>query len=380
MDLVYHIKKNKLVFGAYFIIVSFLLKFLKLFIKPDDHLILFVSYGGRYFNDSPKCIYDAMLIDDRFKRYKLVWAFVRPEQYPLKTPVININSFSYLITALKARCWVTNSAIERGLDFKGKNTFYLYTTHTSFPKTIEKSSIPYPYKIRSKYDCVCSQSEKESEVLISSGIDKSCIILSGYPKNDILCNYSESERIRLRNKFGCPKDKTAILYAPTFRDEHFGSMKSPVDFRKWERILGDKFVILFRAHPIVSNETEIDSSTGFAFDVSGYPDNIDLMIASDILISDYSGIFFEYAVQNKPMFCYAYDYDEYIKNRKLNCDVKEVLPGGYLDENELLQTIKEGQFDVFEPVWEKFRNQYVSEYGHATEKCLNRIYDNIEND
>ncbi len=377
MDLVYQIKKNKWFFGIYFLIVSCFLKFLKLFVKPDDHLILFVSYGGRYFNDSPKCIYDAMLSDDRFKHYKLVWAFVRPEQYSLKTSVININSFSYLITALKARCWVTNSAIERGLDFKGKNTFYLYTTHTSFPKTIEKSSIPYLYTIKPKYDCVCSQSEKESEVLISSGLDKSCIILSGYPKNDILCNYSESKRVSLRNKFGYNKDKIVILYAPTFRDEHFGSMKSPVDFKKWEKILGDKYVVLFRAHPVVANETVIDSSTGFVYDVSDYPNNIDLMIVSDILISDYSGIFFEYAVQRKPMFCYAYDFEEYIKNRELNCNVREVLPGGYMDENELLQTIKEGQFEKYQVLWENFRKDYVSEYGHATEICLNKIYDEI---
>ena len=43
-------------------------------------------------------------------------------------------------------------------------------------------------------------------------------------------------------------------------------------------------------------------------DVSSYPNNNDLMLAADILISDYSGIFFEFGVQNKLMFCFAYDY------------------------------------------------------------------------
>ena len=77
------------------------------------------------------------------------------------------------------------------------------------------------------------------------------------------------------------------------------------------------------------------------------------------------------------MFCYAYDFEEYIKNRELNCNVRDVLPGGYMDENELLQTIKEGQFEIYQSIWENFRKDYVSEYGHATEICLNRIYDEI---
>lgn len=375
MNIVNFVKNNKLSFTIYFFVFSFFVNILKLFIKTDNRLILFVSFGGRYFNDNPKCIYDAMLADQRFKGYKLVWAFLHPEKVELSTPKINIMSLSYIITALKARCWVTNVAIERGLDFKGKNTFYLNTTHTSFPKTIEIDSRLTPYEVKNKCDCICAQSEKEKQVLMSGcHVDNGIVAITGYPKNDILCNYDAERRLKVRKRLGLNNNKTVILYAPTYRGEDFGAMKSPVDFKKWETILGHKYVVLFRAHPVVANETQIDSSTNFIFNVSDYPENVDLMIASDILISDYSGIFFEYAVQKKPMFCYAYDYDDYIKTRALNCDIRSLIPGGYMSEVELLNTIKDGHFEKYVPIWDSFRKEYVSEYGHATEKCLDIIY------
>ena len=155
-------------------------------------------------------------------------------------------------------------------------------------------------------------------------------------------------------------------------------MNCPVDFKKWEELLGHDFIVLFRAHPVVANATHIDSSTSFIYDVSSYSDNVELMIASDILISDYSGIFFEYAVQKKPMFCYAYDYDEYVKTRKLYFDIRKALPGGMMSEEELLYSIRTGSYKEFNRQWDTFRKDYVAIFGKATDMCLNRIYNSIK--
>ena len=380
MDLVSFVKKNKWLHNAYYISASFLVRFLKVFVKADDRLILFVSFGGRYFNDNPKILYDAMLKDERFKGYKMVWAFLRPDQMQISTPKININSMTYVITALKARCWITNVAIERGLSFTGKKTYYFFTTHTTLPKLSgydngERTIKSFQYN----YDCSCAQSDKEKKMQESMfGLNAEQILLSGYPKNDLLCHYSESQRKALRSKLNLSDDVKVILYAPTFRDAFYGAMKCPVDFKKWESLLGHEFVVLFRAHPVVANETNIDSSSHFVYDVSSYPESADLMIISDILISDYSGIFFEYAVMKKPMFCYAYDYDEYIKTRKLYFDIRKMIPGGMMSEQELLGTIKSGYYSEYETLWQQFRDDYVSEYGRATEICLNKIAEEIK--
>ena len=380
MNLVSFIKNNLLVYNIYYYTVSFLVNVLKIFVKTDKKLILFVSFGGRYFNDNPKILYDAMLEDERFSNYKLVWAFLKPEQFDIKTSKIKINSLKYIVTALRARCWVTNVSIERGLNFRGKKTFYLFTTHTTLPKLSgydngKKKFRPFRYK----FDCCCAQSALEKRMQESMwGVRADQVILSGYPKNDVLCNFSDKFRMELRAKFGISQNTKLVLYAPTFRGKSYADMKSPIDFKKWESILGNDFVVFFRAHPAVANATKIDSSTGFIYDMSTYSDNAELMIASDILISDYSGIFFEYAVMKKPMFCYAYDYDEYIKTRKLYFDIRKMLPGGMMNEEELLITIKSGNYAAFESQWQKFRDDYVSEYGRATELCLNKIAEEIQ--
>ena len=210
------------------------------------------------------------------------------------------------------------------------------------------------------------------------GLNESQVIVSGYPKNDILCNCSNEERKRIRKKLGIADGKKVILYAPTYRDISFGAMRCPVNFKRWESILGPNYIVFFRAHPVVANETKIDPSCSAVFDVSHYPDNMELMIASDVLISDYSGIFFEYAVLEKPMFCFAYDYEQYVKVRGLYFDIREELSGGFMNEEELLNYIKEASPREYETKLKMFRDKYVSEYGKATEICLSKIIKEIK--
>ncbi len=379
MNIVSIVKRNKWIYGFYYYSASFCVNVLKHFVKTDERLILFVSFCGRFFNDSPKSIYEAMIKDERFKGYKLVWAFLKPDSVDITTPKIKINSLTYIFTALKARCWVTNVSIERGLNFVGKKTFYLHTTHTFLPKMCgadwdNKTLFLTHYN----FDCICAQSEKEKIWQMSAYMmSEDQVLISGYPKNDSLCNYSIENRNVIRKRLNLPNNKKVILYAPTYRDVYFGAMNCPVDFKKWEAVLGHDFIVLFRAHPVVANATKIDSSSGFVFDVSSYTDNVELMIASDILISDYSGIFFEYAVQKKPMFCYAYDYEEYVKTRKLYFDIRKAIPGGMMTEEKLLSAIKSGSYQVFESQWESFREDFVAVYGNSSKMCLDRICSEI---
>lgn len=371
------VKDNRMIYVAYYYVMSFLIKILKLFVVPDSKLILFVSYGGRYFNESPRCLYDRMKMDSRFKGYKLVWAFRNPSQFKEVEFRIKIDSLKYYITALKARCWITNVHIERGLDFKGKKTFYFNTTHTLLPKVtgslINRKST-FTSAAKSKCDCYSVQCELEREIMEN---EKDKVLIVGYPKSDILANYTKEYRKELREKLGFSDDNKVILYAPTYREGSLSGAEIPVNFDLWESILGNGYRVMFRAHPVFAKKININEVTGFVKDVSDYPDNNDLIIASDILISDYSGIFFEYGVQNKPMFCYAYDYDEYTKIRPLYFDIRESIPGGFMNECELMNYIKSGSEDDIKNMIDKFRAQYIQEYGHATESCLEIIYNSI---
>ncbi len=381
MSLIDKVKANETLLYTYQLVGSAIIRFIRLFIKTDNKLILFVSYGGRYYNDSPRCIYEKMLVDPRFKDYKMVWAFRNPDDYESNINKVKIDTPKYYITALKARCWVTNVVIERGLDFTGKNTFYFHTTHGILPKLTgydSKEKMTVANRFVYKYDFSIAQTEYDKNVQPQMyGLRLDQIEACGFPKNDVLAQVKPSDTMRMRQKLNIPEGKKVILYAPTFRGDITGTMDCPVDFKLWNKVLGDEYIVLYRAHPVMANIAHIDSSSGFVFDVSKCPNNNDLMIASDILISDYSGIFFEFGVLGREMYCFAYDYEEYSKSWGLYFDIRKELPGGFLEEKQLLEYIKEGDRNEINAILALFDKKYINHNTNSSQRCVDIIYNHI---
>lgn len=381
MNLKTIVKNNSVILSLYQSIGSLILRIAGRFVSCDDKLILFVSYGGRYYNDSPMYIYEYMLKDDRFNGYKLVWAFVSPENYPRIPCKVKIDTLSFYKTALRSRCWITNVVVERGLNFKPKGCFYFHTTHVTLPKYTgydAKGTQAVAVHFKYKFDLSCAQSEYEKNLQYGMyGLTPEQVIVCGYPKNDRLAKVTKEEYKHYRQLLGIPEGKKAILYAPTFRGSIDDEASCPVDFYKWKEALGDEFVILFRAHPVVASHINLSSFHPFIMNVSSYPDNVDLMIAADALISDYSGIFFEFGVQDKPMYCYAYDYEAYTKKWPLYVDVQNEIPGGDLSENDLLAYIRLGRTEEMDAKLFAFKSKYLTEFGTATKQAVDAIFKNI---
>ena len=107
------VKNNRLIYKAYRIAGSAVLKIAGLFVKTDPDLILFVSYGGRKFDDSPRVVYEYLQKNPVSQDHKYVWAFVNPEEYPQVPNKIRIDTPEYYLTALKAGTWITNTSIAR---------------------------------------------------------------------------------------------------------------------------------------------------------------------------------------------------------------------------------------------------------------------------
>lgn len=382
MDLTTRIKKSAFLYHMYYYVMSGLVNLYKLFLKPDPKLILFVCYGGRHYSDSTRVIYEAMLEDQRFKDYTIYWAFTHLEKYPHIPNRVNINSLRYFNIALRARCWVTNVMVERALNFKGINTYYFQTTHGILPKLDGKDSLGNNFKTLSKkniIDCCLAQSEYESLVYAGfAAIPIRNMAVIGIPKNDIFATYTEEYRKELREKFGVSRDRKAILYAPTFREESNFKEVFDLDVKLWESILGDEYVLLYRAHPVVSSASKVGSD--FFIDTTLYEVVEDIMIASDVLVSDYSGILFDYSIMQKPIFLWPYDYEEYNQVRGLYMDLRKELPYK-VDQAELAQMIKESDLDVVvEKYVVPFKKKYVTEYSDATRKSLDLIHKNIQSE
>lgn len=376
------VKKHRFVYSCYYWLMTSLVNFLKLFVRPDDKLILFVVYGGKFFSDSPKCLYEAMQNDKRYEKYKKVWAFRNPDNFPEVENRIKIDTLKYYITALKARCWITNESVTRALKFKGKKTFYFSTTHTALPKHSgrdAKKESTFTSIGRTPYDCTCAQSDAERIIQMQKyGLEEKNIAICGYPKNDAIANHNAEDVKKIRKKLQISDGRKIILYAPTFREK--GQEMLMLDFKKWKEALSDQYILLYRAHHTANSKHQIKEYSDFIIDVSTYPDNTELLILADCLISDYSGIFFEFGVQEKPMYCFAYDYEEYIKHRGLYINLPEVLPGGIMNEDEFLQYFSSANNEEVMKKVNLFRGKYIQEYGHATEKSLDIIFQNIQED
>lgn len=393
ISLINRIKYSKTLYRLFCFFGNISIKLLSLFIRKDKNLILFVSFGGRKYDDSPRCIFEKMVLDKNFDNYKLVWAFINPKQHKVdsRAEIIKIDTLKYFVTCLKARVWITNSAITRGLSFKSNWTFYLNSWHGSpikkMGEDINQGNSSFKSHGRNLIDVMLSQSSFEAQIFSRVfNIPYENFRVYGLPRNDELVSRNNDNEInRIKSILDIPQDKKVLLYAPTFREYIKDSNSNcviypPINFNKWQRILGDKYIILFRAHYEVVKVMDVQYDN-FVKDVSQYPNLNELMLISDTLISDYSSIFFDYSILGKPMLCFAYDFDEYASKRGLYFDIRKCLSNENIEnEDDLLDAIC--NLDMAESIRlsKEFRKKYVQEYGEATDKTINEILKNLTSD
>lgn len=308
-----------------------------------------------------------------------VWAFEDPSKFP-ELDTVKIDTPTYFKTALKAKYWVTNTNIERGLRFKKKTQVYLNTWHGTALKLIGNDC---PGRNDYNFDtldylCVCGDYD-ESVFKSAFNARESTYLRCGLPRNEELWTVDEEKKLELRKKLGLPEDKKVILYAPTWRESTDGGksyeIKPPIHFDKWKEVLGEEYVVLFRAHHQTTKVLGIQYDE-FVRDASTYPAVNDLMIASDILITDYSAIAFDYSILCKPIFCYAYDYDTYLAERGTYFEMNDKYPNPVCkEENELLACIKGIDYETECRNTKRFRDEFV-QYGiGATETCVKAVFE-----
>jgi len=158
----------------------------------------------------------------------------------------------------------------------------------------------------------CSEKFNSAFNLASIHPDKNIILEYGYPRDDTLYQTSPETIEKLKEKLKLPKNKKIILYAPTWRDDQYELGKgytfdSKMDFTLLKEHLSDNYIILFRAHYFVADNFNFEIYKNFIYDVSKIEDINELYLVSDMLITDYSSVFFDYANLNRPILFYMYD-------------------------------------------------------------------------
>lgn len=169
------------------------------------------------------------------------------------------------------------------------------------------------------------------------------------------------------------KDKTVLLYAPTFRDREINYYKPIIDIDLLKRQLGDNYILLLRLHPAIKHKI-FNEHSDFLIDVSDYAYLNELLVISDYLITDYSSIPVEYALLKRPMIFYSYDYDRYLIDRGFFEDYHESMPGPVVSSTKgIIEAIKRNNFDYqriasFSNEWNKYST------GNASKLLIKALY------
>ena len=376
-----------------------------LFNKVDNKTIIFEAYLGKSYACSPKALYQQLINNPKYQDYNLVWAFNDPDKYKEdeelnRATLISYHSKEYKNYYSKAKYWISNSRIPEYI-IKKPNQIYVQCWHGTPLKKLGYDIIPESqnalntkedminkYKRDAKrYNYLLSPSKFASQKFNSAfGLEKinkqDTILEMGYPRNDYLFKYTKKEQNKIISSLNLPKDKKVILYAPTWRDNQHKSglgytYKIETDFDKLQRELADEYIILFRAHYFISNSFNFKKYENFIFDVSEVDDINDLYIISDILITDYSSVFFDFANLKRPIIFYMYDL-EYYENllRGFYIDLKE-LPGPIVQtEQEIIDKIN--NINIYQHQYEnkylKFNQKYnYLDSADVSEKVLTKI-------
>lgn len=361
--------------------------------------VLFISFHGRGYSDNPKAVYLAMKQDERFKDYTFVWALRKENMQEIEgAKVIPYFTPAYFFHLARAKYWVCNCKLQKYV-IRKKHQIYLQTWHgTPLKRLAHDIIVPegttfyrshmsadamkktYDNDVK-KYTYMISPNRFCTEVFQSAfQIDRNRLIETGYPRNDYLSNVTEDEILTIRSRLHIPEDKKVILYAPTWRDNQFTmggyTFELKVDFKKWKRMLGDEYVIVFKPHYLITSTYEhAPELEDFVYDIDAKADIADLYVISDIMITDYSSVFFDYAILNRPIYFYMYDIEEYADElRGFYLDINKDLPGErFREEDAMLMAIKHHIFD-----YERLRNfngRFNNcEDGHASQRVIDIVF------
>lgn len=343
--------KQKLIF---FVLSSTFRIFSILPVIPNVYV--FESQYGRRFDDNPKAIYDYLYMQNE-KSNRLYWSIRYRDRDIVKDKNVKILyrfSIRWLYYMARANFWIVNARMPKWLP-KREKTKYVQTWHgTPLKKlALDMDTFSMPgsnlesYKKNflietQKWDYLVAPNQYSKDIFKSCFAFGKSFIESGYPRNDVLYQKNNDKDITdIKKQFGIPLDKKVILYAPTWRDDYYiskGKYKFhiPFDMDKLINILGDDAVFIFRAHYLVAESLDNVSTHPNIFNLSKNVDISDLYLVSDLLITDYSSVFFDYANLKRPMLFYAYDYEHYRdKLRGFYFDLEENAPGPFVTEESL---------------------------------------------
>ncbi|HKB29248.1 MAG TPA: CDP-glycerol glycerophosphotransferase family protein [Streptosporangiaceae bacterium] len=313
---------------------------------PLRDAVVFMSWKGKQCADNPLGI--AAELRNRGDDREHIWVVADPAvRAPAGATVVLRGSHEYYEALARSRYLIANDDMPAHYR-KRDGQIYLQTWHGTPLKRIGfdidrpqfVSGAAYLDHLATEvthWDLLLSQNPFSTQTLRRAFRFDGEICEYGYPRNDVLSRPDAPQlAAAARRRLGLPEGKRVVLYAPTWRDNQFYAagryrFDLRVDLERAWKALGDDYMFLIRGHHHMADDVPDGVSSGFAMNVTRYPDISELFLVSDILVTDYSSVMFDYASTGRPMLFFTYDLDDYRDNlRGFYFDFEPEAPGPLL--------------------------------------------------
>ena len=374
----------------------------------EDNVILYDSYFGRGMICNPYALFLELINNDDFKNYTHVWVVEdrygnEPvmEQFGDNKNVFAIGRHSddHLKYLACAKYIITNVS----LPFyycKKEGQIYVNTWHGTPIKSLGYDIPNAPVTISNvlrnflSTDYIVSANPFLTSVFLDKykldGLYEGTIIEEGYPRNDRLFHTQKESILLNMKKYGIETDskKQIILYAPTWKGNDYNHPEIDVnEYILFKRTIEsmidtDKYQVLLKPHQVVYKELKKSGRMNDSL-IPAFIDTNELLAVTDILISDYSSIFYDYLATDKPVIFYIPDLEEYKNYRGLYLE-PDALPGPCLtnlnDVGEVINNL-DVYIDKYRPVYEKAKAfACPKDDGNVSKRIIDIVFYNKTSD
>jgi CDP-glycerol glycerophosphotransferase len=360
---------------------------------PLRDAVVYSSFIGRQYSDSPRAIHEELV--RRGAPLEHFWV-VRDGRcaVPDSATALREGSRDYHEALATARYVVTNDHFPEWFE-RRDDQLCLQTWHgtpfkklgfdvSNMRKQVRRFQRNWDRQVRN-WQYVLSPNRFATPILRDAYLIEGEMLETGYPRVDVLAGADRDARSReLRARLGIPEGKRTVLYAPTFRDHvrdrrNRYRLELALDLERLREAVGEDTVILFRKHHYIVDPVP-ETADGFVRDVSAYPDGTELMLAADVLMTDYSSMMVDYANTGRPMLFFTYDldaYEEEIRGFYLD-DFVGTVPGPLLRTSDevaealqRLDAVRAGYADRYAAFRERFCEL---DDGHAAARVVDRLF------
>lgn len=361
------------------------------------NVVVFESNLGKNYTGNPRYIYEELVKRGLDRKLRIYYILNRPGETELPGNAVKVRNFRvrfYYVMAV-AGIWVSDTRFPNDIK-KRKQTVYIQTWHGTPLKKLaldmeeihmekEESLSAYQEAFRANsatWDYLIAQSPFAAEIFRRAFDFHGQMLVCGYPRNDRLFRENTKERIdAIRKKYGVPADKRVMLYAPTWRDDAFYGegryeFATDMDFTAMENAFGNDFVLLVKYHYLVEDNRDFGKWKGFVIPFFQECDIVELYLAADLLITDYSSVMFDYSLLHRPMFFYAYDMEYYRETlRGFYFDFEKEAPGPISrTTGELIGHIRNYRYETYRGRIDAFERKFnPADDGKASERIADLI-------